>query len=445
MHLHRETVLRTAVTTILPQLRPRVVKPLEGNVSDIVEATQPMVETILDLCGQKAAEKEGTSLWVAARIKKDDYSYVDCCEHPELMQAMVDKKIAFYRSKGSPDGSYILPEGVQVPDPDATYSLSEHRVGRRRATAPSLTTKFLRGGGVVQASEDMRNNNEYPVVIAATPENELGEDWCNHVDIRWKFAIRYLAGEGITETSKEADVVLAYVFHGKYTYARKIKGVKQYFEKPIIHALHFNLTNHRSRFVKGVAEHFKLWFKLLDEHKDWEAFMSDRGVGNPPLQYNIGVEVGIRSYALQPDAKLTMGVGKARVCTKWLYKGITPWRKMETYITAVRFRRGKTSYKKWQNFDWFDFVQRDNLAVTFNKRHLPLADGEDHFQGRLKDPEEWSEAAAAPPVAISPVAKKKKGSTRGKKTPVKVKVEPTAPRRFDSQTGRLVNIPVDLT
>ena len=118
---------------------------------------------------------------------------------------------------------------------------------------------------------------------------------------------------------------------------------------------------------------------------------------------------------------------------------------MEPYITAVCFRRGKTSYKKWQNFDWFDFVQRDNLAVTFTKRHLPLADGEDHFQGRLKDPEEWSEAAAAPPVAKSPVAKKKKGSTRGKKKPVKVKVEPTAPRRFDSQTGRLVNRPVDLT
>ena len=107
MHLHRETVLRTAVSKILPQLRPKVVKPLEGNVSDIVEAIQPMVETILDLCGQKAAEKEGTSLWVAARIKKDDYSYADCCEHPDLMQAMVDKKIALYRSKGSPDGSHI--------------------------------------------------------------------------------------------------------------------------------------------------------------------------------------------------------------------------------------------------------------------------------------------------------------------------------------------------
>ena len=91
MHLHRETVLRTAVTTVLPQLRPKVVKPLEGNVADIVEATQPMVETILELAGQKAAEKEGTSLWVAARIKKQDYSYVDCVEHPELMQDMVDK------------------------------------------------------------------------------------------------------------------------------------------------------------------------------------------------------------------------------------------------------------------------------------------------------------------------------------------------------------------
>jgi hypothetical protein len=192
----------------------------------------------------------------------------------------------------------------------------------------------------------MRNNNEFPVVIAATPANELGSDWNNHVDIKWKFAIRYLHGEGITETSKEAAVVFAYVFHGKYTYTRKIKGVKQFIDKPIIHALHFNLTNHRSRFVKGVTTHFTLWFKLLDDHPDWEAFVADRGVGTPPLQYNIAVEVGVRSYALQPDAKLTMGIGKARVCTKRIYKGILPWRKMETYTTAARFHKGKTTYKK---------------------------------------------------------------------------------------------------
>ena len=265
----------------------------------------------------------------------------------------------------------------------------------------------------MQASQAMRNNNEFPVVIAATPENELGEDWNNHVDIKWKFAIRYLAGEGITETSKEADVVFAYVFHGEYTYTRKIKGVKQSVDRPIIHALHFNLTNHRSRFVKGVATHFALWFKLLDDHPDWEAFVADRGVGKPPLQYNVAVEVGIRSYALQTDAKLTMGIGKARVCTKWIYKAILPWRKMETYVTAVRFRRGKTTYKKWQNFDWFDFVERDNLAVTFKTRHLPLSDGEDHFQGLLKDPEQWTGASPAD----SPKIKKKKKSSRtaGKK------------------------------
>ena len=74
-----------------------VIKPLDGNVTEIVETVQPMVETILDLCGQKAAEKQGTKLWIADRIKKEDYSFAECCQHPELMQAMVDKKIALYR------------------------------------------------------------------------------------------------------------------------------------------------------------------------------------------------------------------------------------------------------------------------------------------------------------------------------------------------------------
>ena len=79
---------------------------------------------------------------------------------------MVDKKISLYRNKGSADASYLLAEGVEVPSTTTTYNLSESRVGRRRVTAPSLTTKFL---GVVQASEVMRNNSEFPVVIAAIP------------------------------------------------------------------------------------------------------------------------------------------------------------------------------------------------------------------------------------------------------------------------------------
>ena len=119
---------------------------------------------------------------------------------------------------------------------------------------------------------------------------------------------------------------------------------------------------------------------------------------------------------------------------------------METYTTAVRFRKGKTTYKKWQNFDWFDFVERDNLAATFMARHLPLSDGGDHFQGLLKDPEQWTAASPAPAV-VAPKIKKTTRSSRtvSKKKNVKVKVEPTLPRRFDSQTGRLVSIPVDLT
>ena len=130
-----------------------------------------------------------------------------------------------------------------------------------------------------------------------------------------------------------------------------------------------------------------------------------------------------------------MGIGAKRVCSKNIYTSILPWRKMETHVT----------YKKWQNFDWFDFVERDNLAVTFMNRHLPLSDGGDHFQGRLKDPELWTAGSPAP--AASPKIKKTKRSSRaaGKKKNPKVKVEPTVHRRFDSETGRLVSIPVDST
>jgi hypothetical protein len=299
----------------------------------------------------------------------------------------------------------------------------------------SLTLKYLRAGGVVCATTKMRNRNEHPVRVRVHEDNPIDQDWDNHPEILWKFAIHYLASEGLTETSEETRPILVYIFHGQYHFTRTVRESKKLYLKPILHALHFNLTSHRSRFVTGVEKHFKQLFDLLDKHPTWEQFLDDQGDGAPTRAFLIAVEVGIRSYAFATNSKMTMGVGVNKVLSKRLYANIKPWRKIECYVTGVRFRRGRTSYRRWEDFLWSDFVERKHLAETFIQRHLPLSDGEDHFGGELTDPPQWA--------AVSPALEKKaqKSSTRN----TKVKVERSVrPLKFDASTGSLVPY-IDMT
>ena len=169
-------------------------------------------------------------------------------------------------------------------------------------------------------------------------------------------------------------------------------------------------------------------FDVLDKNPAWEKFLDDRGVGQPPRLYLIAVEVGIRSYVFADNVKLTMGIGPTRVVTQAVYERIDVWRKMEFYITGVRHRRGRSDYRKWEEFSWKDFTERDSLATTFNVRHLPLADGEDHFGGELKD--RWG----TPPTSPNPTKRRKVGRVKVEKD-----TQTTTPKKYDPVEGRLVS------
>ena len=130
-------------------------------------------------------------------------------------------------------------------------------------------------------------------------------------------------------------------------------------------------------------------------------------------------------------------IGKTKTVTRYVYKHIRAWRKIECYISGVRFRRERPSYRKLEDFSWNDFVERENLAKTFVVRHLPV--GEDHFGGLLKDPPEWDDSVRAP------VRKKaRKGRSN------KVKIEPqnhettAVPMQYDVESGNLVPV-IDLS
>jgi len=284
----------------------------------------------------------------------------------------------------------------------------------------------------------MRDRNIFPCRIRATEDNPLGSDWDNYADVLWRFFTHYLVMEGLHEGSPIADAVKNYIFHGVYELVRTVRKKVIVSKKPVIHALHFQLTNHRSRYVSGVEKHFHKFFQLLDKNPSWAQFLDDKGEGTAPRSYLIAVEEGIRAYAFAPNAKSTMGVPPHKA-TKQTYSHTMPYRKMECYITGVRYKRGKSSYRKWEDFAWVDFTERNLLASTFIARHLPLSDGNDHFGGELKDPPQWGSNAesVSAPSKPKPVNRKRKKRKLKQVKPEPAHAEPV-PMRFDPVSQSLV-------
>ena len=299
MHLHRETVIESSIATVMTQILPKTARPYQESIPEFMSAIQPMVELTLELSGPKAAESTASKAWIAQKISDGDITYSDCDDHEELMDHVVSQKIAEACRNGSKSGALVLRAGEKSVGPDKMYTLSLTRVARRRATVASLTLKYLRAGGVAYAIQQMRDLNEFPVRIHASPDNTLETDWNNFSEILWKFAIHYLASEGLTETSEESRAILVYIFHGEYVFSRRKikKAVKMTIQvnKPIIHALHFNLTANRSRFVQHVEEHFHEFFKVLDDHPEYEKYLDDRGKAVVPRLLLIAVERGVRA------------------------------------------------------------------------------------------------------------------------------------------------------
>ena len=76
--------------------------------------------------------------------------------------------------------------------------------------------------------------------------------------------------------------------------------------------------------MTDVAVHWKELYQLLDKHPDWAKYLDDKGAGSPPQSFKIVIEKGIRSYAFADKAKLTMGIGKTKKVTRYVYKQAHP-------------------------------------------------------------------------------------------------------------------------
>lgn len=279
----------------------------------------------------------------------------------------------------------------------------------------------------------MRNNNDFPVKIKAlnTPHKQ---DWDNVLDVLWKFYAHYMAFEGLCSTSDVGRAVMMYIFYGLYKFKRTVRKKSTVVLKSIVHGLHFKLTNHRSRFARGVDENFSRFLAEYAKNPSWKLFFDDKGEhGTPPMLYLVTFEEGLRQSA---NNKFTLGDSVLRTRERW--GNVSLWRKRECYITLIRFIRGRVTYQKWHNFLWDDFTERHALHVTFMKRHAPLCDGaKTHFLGHIQDPPEWEQ----PGHQLSRKCKSKPTTKKSNKKSSKMSAPdapPPVPMRFDPASGCLV-------
>ena len=187
-------------------------------------------------------------------------------------------------------------------------------------------------------------------------------DWNNKAEVMWTFLAHYYCEEGIVATSELARDVELYVFHGTYTYKRSINKTRKLMERPIVHGLHFKLTNNRSlvvmtahllyslilnawccrsRFAANVTTNFVSFLELYSKHPEWKQFFDDKGEGMAPLDFMIAIEKGLRAYSSDKFA-----MGDNPLCTRERWVTVPVWRKCEAYITLIRHIRNHFSYPK---------------------------------------------------------------------------------------------------
>ena len=118
------------------------------------------------------------------------------------------------------------------------------------------------------------------------------------------------------------------------------------------------------------------------QYKD---YLTDKGAGNPPLEFLVALEQGLREYASVDRAAF----GSYANFNFREYTLVELWRKREAYIGLVRYVFAKGNYSKYVNYNWADYTLRLASCKTFEVRHWPYTNGSKQLEG-LVDPKHWA-------------------------------------------------------
>ena len=265
-----------------------------------------------------------------------------------------------------------------------------------RATAPDVLFTFMRGTPCAQAVEAVKNKNLLPKRVIkeglGLPDNCPLPDsmpWDNYDQCLLTFLAFYLRFEGLLFSHSVARALLIYCYYGMYFFVRtrrvngqKIKVTK---EMPIIHGLYNKCSQNQTRSLKTINTNFASFITLLTKKPEYKQFLSDKGVGNAPEEYNVAIEAGIRNYARDPQALSKLATSSAQD-----YDRVQKWRKRACYECLCRVVEGVKACK-WFTCSWEYYLWRLDRGITFDKRHWPLCQRSSIvFKGKVAELEEWS-------------------------------------------------------
>ena len=338
---------------------------------------------------------------------------------------------------GDSDG---MPHNLKISDDeeyDATDSKSKFKPLQ---TKGHPEVPYFNKCRLMQTIECMKDLNQYPVACKAR-DMPNGVAWNNFPTCLRMFATIYSAMEGHTKSSPEANSVESFVFHNHYTWHTRRKTqfiidgktvtepVKRV--KPFVFFVHKKMVSGRARFAHAVEENFEIFIRLVQQNKTWVNYLADQGKGNPPMQYLIAFEEGLRNYAKDPQA-----LGMHALRSPEHYGKIAFWRKREAYIALGRYLlRNNADYKQWDCYLFRDHVDRLALGKTYNERHHPLSDGNDkkNFKNKFKFPWEKYKYNPRPRTRV-----------KSERTTVPMKIDmasddtPKGPMVYDLEKGCLV-------
>jgi len=423
LHTRRETFLNSA--------RAKVLCDVDGDAPDEWD-TEESRATILHLAEKvfampAAGSPLGSDVWLDEQSRKpQNISFCHAAHFPRLMRCLV----RYFIKTGNDRGFPRCDPDEEVPNNEA-YLPRSRRAKGGGANKPHRQLAFLCVSSVNKAIRELKDLGLYPVRIMGE-HMPNGKDWDNFAEALHTFYVFYCYFQGLVRTSARARQIHLYVF---YAFFEGPRGRKW----PVIRAIHRMTTNGRHRFAATTTKHFTSWFQLLTENPELISKVNDKGVGDVPPSYTAAVEEGMRNHGGDLHA---MGTHAMRSAEDWMK--VRPWMKRESYIAAVRTKLGRGSYWQWDHFSWDDYVERQTLTLTFNKRHIPLSDGKNHWDNALlSDPPHWSST-------VQLVNKKGRKGKRSRSVPAHSKdtasVEESSPdvTIFDPVLGKLVPV-CDLT
>ena len=367
-------------------------------------------------------------------LREGDYTFRDCVEHPDVRAHFITKCI----TQGDPvTGFPIRRTGETVPGQGDMYVCFQSRQFRRWATRPHPELKFMRAAAVNGAVNALKNLCMYAIAIRAV-HMPTKQAWDNFATVLYNFWIEYCFREGLSITSDLARQVLLYIFYGTFSWVTKAaNNTRVTRSKKVLFFLHRKVRNGRSRFTSEVPANFAKFIALYQKHQ-WREFIDDKGAGEPPMEYLVAVEEGLRNYHTDVHA---MGTHALRSPTHW--GEIDLWRKREAYIALGRYLLGfPPDYHQWDCFLFTDYQTRQMLAKTFVERHYPLSNGDDdkNFGGAMDfdwDAHHYAPRAKAKVVVdLTAPAPAATAATASSSSPKKK----TCPMEFDVEKGCFVPI-----